>query len=693
MTIRLAHAIATRLLAFAGVFSLSLTEEVTLPWVVIGFGGILLGSLPFLQTRDTAPSILSKKVWNRIYILLLCYFVLDFLVISPSLIVAGSHFILLLMATKACNLSVAEDYIHLYLISLLQLLVASALTMEMAFGGVFVLFLIAAVWALLTHYLVFEGQGQNGSSEPITASFFVNTTALALFALGSTLILFFILPRVGTGFFARQQSKGIRVSGFSDKVDLGEIGPILLDRTVVMRVEMPNSWPEPIYWRGKAFDEYDGRAWKSRYGVWTHPPRNPQGELVLEPTDLNRPTILQKIMLEPIDTTTLFAASQPVNVSGVAVIQDRLSQSLRMHSPPKKRLIYTAVSQPLPVAFDNLQPTSFRMPSAIRAAYLQLPNGSNRVVALAQSITGSIPIPYEKVRKVEQFLKDNYRYSLDVEAAGREWPIDHFLFTQKKGYCEQYATAMVLMLRAVGVPARLVTGFLAGEWNPYGHYYTVRNSDAHAWVEVWFPQSGWVRFDPTPASPPKTISATMILLSQTLDVLRWQWNRYIISYDFADQVEVIKGAKEQGIRFQINFYDRWHTFIGYFSDWIGNNRFRPGWIVVGILILAAMLLLVKGLVLRLRRWRQRRMFSKSAVLFYQQMLSLLASRRYRKPTTQTALEFCNGLSPGVIASAVRTLTTLYYKVRFGGLSLTEEEVGHVERLLEELRQAETVRPL
>ncbi len=280
--------------------------------------------------------------------------------VSRSLIVSGSHFILLLMVTKFFNLSLEEDYIHIYLISLLQLLVTSSLTTEIAFGGVFVLFLIAAVWALLTHYLVFEGtsaavgepvgQSQTGSSEHITTSFFINTTALSCFALGTTLILFFALPRVGTGFFSRKELKGIRVSGFSDKVDLGEIGPILKDPTVVMRVQMQNPWPESIYWRGKAFDEYDGRAWKNRYGIWESPQRNRQGEFILEPITggapppLNGPMLLQKIMLEPIDTTTIFAASQPARISGLSVVQDRISQSLRRQISLQKRLIYTATS-------------------------------------------------------------------------------------------------------------------------------------------------------------------------------------------------------------------------------------------------------------------------------------------------------------------------------------------------------------
>ncbi len=313
-------------------------------------------------------------------------------------------------------------------------------------------------------------------------------------------------------------------------------------------------------------------------------------------------------------------------------------------------------------------------------------------MTLAHSLTQSIRRPYEKIRTIEQYLKENYRYSLEVEASAKEAPIDDFLFTQKKGYCEQYATAMVLLLRAVGIPARLVTGFLAGEWNPYGQYYIVRNSDAHAWVEAWFPKSGWVRFDPTPTSFSKTKSPVMILLAQAFDILRWQWNRYIISYDLSDQMRVMTEVKERGHRFQENLYSSWSAFTKRFSGMIENNTLR-----LGILVFGGMILLAMGLFLirypRLHRWRQRRTLSKSAVLFYQQMLHLLASHHFVKPVGQTGMEFCTGLSKGEVASAALTLTTLYYKVRFGSIPLTQEESNQVDVLLNRLRKSMEGRPL
>ena len=90
-----------------------------------------------------------------------------------------------------------------------------------------------------------------------------------------------------------------------------------------------------------------------------------------------------------------------------------------------------------------------------------------------------------------------YQYTLDVGGHRSDSPLDDFLFTRKTGYCEHYATAMVILLRTLGVPARLVTGYFASEWNNFGHYYAIRQQDAHAWVEVWFPRSGWITFDPT----------------------------------------------------------------------------------------------------------------------------------------------------------------------------------------------------
>src|SRR5262249_4618376 len=117
---------------------------------------------------------------------------------------------------------------------------------------------------------------------------------------------------------------------------------------------------------------------------------------------------------------------------------------------------------------------------------------------------------------------------------------------RKAGYCEHYATAMVILLRTVGIPARLVTGFLATEWNEFGGYYTVRQQDAHAWVEVYFPRSGWVTMDPTPTVSTPVFTSRWDVLRRLSESFRLQWDRLFVRYSVGDQLAIVQGIRRGG---------------------------------------------------------------------------------------------------------------------------------------------------
>src|SRR5262249_45829421 len=157
---------------------------------------------------------------------------------------------------------------------------------------------------------------------------------------------------------------------------------------------------------------------------------------------------------------------------------------------------------------------------------------SERIGALARDVTQAQRSVYEKATAIETYLRHNYRYSLDAPLAEQDQPLEEFLFSRKTGYCEHYATAMVIMLRTIGIPARLVTGFLATEWNEYGNYYLVRQQDAHAWVEVHLPHSGWIMMDPTPSSIESVGSEypAWQALGRMMDSIRLHWSRFFVQY-------------------------------------------------------------------------------------------------------------------------------------------------------------------
>src|SRR5207247_558777 len=218
-----------------------------------------------------------------------------------------------------------------------------------------------------------------------------------------TATLFFIIPRVGQASLPIRAELRRMITGFTSQVELGAIGEIETDTTVVMRVTFPELGMVPadllgLRWRGITLDQFDGRAWTA-----SHPERR-----------------------------------------------------------------------------------------ALRAG----PSGLVRVAPPRG--TARIADDHAKARRLTDYLAREYRYSLTQARSARTDPLEDFLFVRRSGNCEYFATALTVMLRTVGVPARVVNGFQRGEWNPYGEYFAVRLSDAHSWVEAWIDGTGWITFDASP---------------------------------------------------------------------------------------------------------------------------------------------------------------------------------------------------
>ncbi len=213
-----------------------------------------------------------------------------------------------------------------------------------------------------------------------------------------------------------------------------------------------------------------------------------------------RRCVTQRIILEPLDNPTLFALYPAYVINGdfKAVVTDR-SGTFSLTSAPEGRISYIACS----VLYPPKKAHAAHPDARDAGYYLQLTDGMEELRALSGKIIRRADSPLKKALEVQDYLQSNYSYSLEPGGKNGEDPVNNFLFHTKKGYCEHFASAMVLLLRASGVPARLISGFHGGEWNSYGGYYTVRAQDAHTWVEAYIKNSGWVRFDPTPPAPIK----------------------------------------------------------------------------------------------------------------------------------------------------------------------------------------------
>lgn len=296
------------------------------------------------------------------------------------------------------------------------------------------------------------------------------------------------------------RSSGVSYFGFSDEMDLrvrGELSEIL-----VMRVRAS----APAMWRGVIFDSYDGVSW--------HAPEPDQvSSLGVDapysyPTEFRdlgpRAEATQTFYVEVEQPNALFAAAQPdvIWFDGGVSVDD--NGSLRTDISLSEGAVYSVVSSRGAASPAQLRTAGGgRVPGPLRK-YLQLPSDlPPRVATLAREVTSEARTDYDRVKAIEDYLSENYRYSLEspVPPDGRD-AVDHFLFETDVGFCEQFASATAVMLRTLGIPARVVAGYTPGTRNPFTGYYEVHGSDAHAWVEVWFPRLGWYEFDPTFDVPP-----------------------------------------------------------------------------------------------------------------------------------------------------------------------------------------------
>ena len=319
-------------------------------------------------------------------------------------------------------------------------------------------------------------------------------------------------------------------SGLDDKMSPDSFGPLSLSDAVAFRVTYQGKVPprDQMYWRGPVLWDFDGRTWTPGSTVLSIAPRFSEKGQAVE----------YGVTLEPHNKTWLFALDVPVKVS----VPARITSDFQLLSPQpvNARLRYQARSYLTYHA--NLQESATQLKRA-----LQLPLGLNpRALQLARSWREQSRNNMEVIRlALDYFHQQDFHYTLDPVPADN---IDDFLFTTRQGYCEHYSSSFVFLMRAAGIPARVVTGYLGGEYNAAGNYYIVRQSDAHAWAEVWLDATGWQRIDPTAAIAPERVERGLSTvqtaalpymarmqwlysLRMNWDALSYQWNQWVVGYD------------------------------------------------------------------------------------------------------------------------------------------------------------------
>lgn len=367
---------------------------------------------------------------------------------------------------------------------------------------------------------------------------------LLLQALPLALLLFLLFPRLQGPLWGLPQ-QGAAQTGLSDRMSPGDFGQLTLSDEIAFRVEFSTPPPSPsaLYWRGPVLWDFDGRTWLTRFSVPTTPVR---GEALGQP-------ITYSITLEPHRQRWLFLLGLPRQLPA------KLTSIETTLGPDLQWLSKTAITQRLRYQIDadldyRLEPDA--LSAATRSRTLALPEGNPQARALAAQWSSQ----YEGQSASEQaivnqalahFRNEAFFYSLKPPLLG-ENSVDDFLFVSRRGFCEHYASAFVVLMRAAGIPARVVTGYQGGELNPLGDYWIVRQRDAHAWTEVWLPNLGWTRVDPTAAVAPNRVErglnaalpanerpaglmtlniGWLMPLRQGWDLINNQWNQWVLGYN------------------------------------------------------------------------------------------------------------------------------------------------------------------
>ncbi|NZA26914.1 DUF3488 domain-containing transglutaminase family protein [Luteimonas sp. SJ-92] len=361
-----------------------------------------------------------------------------------------------------------------------------------------------------------------------------------LMAVGLPLALtaFWLFPRIGTPLWGVPE-RAVARPGLSDSMTPGEWIDLLADDSPALRVQFHGAVPtrEQMYWRGPVLVHYDGRSWTRADWLAGLPPAE---------SERGSPVWEYDVEVEPTDRRHVVALELPLDApEGVRLAHDYSMGAERPLSSLRRWRMRSAPPR-------TLEPELGPM---LRGMALRLPEGFNpRAVALARQWRleagdddGAI------IERMLDWIRGDFAYTLATPLPGRH-AVDEFLFEQQQGFCEHYSSAFVVLMRAAGIPARVVTGYVGGYYNRFGDYWVVRRMDAHAWAEVWFEGRGWVRVDPTAAVAPERIYDTiedlppgafesLVRMRPVLDFGDWMrrgWNDFMLGFDAARQQRLLQ---------------------------------------------------------------------------------------------------------------------------------------------------------
>lgn len=673
-------------------------------------------------------------------------------------LLAGSHLIHYLGWIFMIQSKEARHYSWLMALSVLQVAVASVLTTQIWFGPAFVSYAFLGSWTLalfLVNRLVqperlspslsarpvpgnqprllvgdtWRGVARDVDHHFINARFIGSLFGLTVLSLGLSVLFFLFIPRVwlsSYSFTADGPIPGRPLTGFTERVRLGDLGEIAESEKTVMEIRcrhQPDRRPftaedyttyyglEPRF-RGAVLETYERGNWERLSS------RNFGRRLDRFSSDA---TVAQSVILEPLNSPLLPVFGNVLAIDGDDVGRHPLSDELLRGERTRLDLKYefTVYSDDRPGDADGIQrrlnwfanPERRQWYQSYLQELLKYPAGLDRVVELAGSRVQDAKSAEEAALRLEHWLGESgdFAYSLRLNVIDPSIdPVEDFLMNRKEGHCEYFASALALMLRTVGIPSRVITGFKGGLYSPTTRSFTVQELHAHAWVEA-FLDGQWRELDPTPAGrreslaglegPPSSWTSWRIWANQA-----WQLSARLSKEDQELLIYEPIGKSVKSAWTSIRELTQGNTTeIRRLWTLLRSPRMWFSW-QGGIVSFVLLTLIAAALWLLLAIWRAMRRVHRAgrerdrnriSVDFYERFLKIARKHGFRQRPTQTAREFVEdalaklnaGALPADAAEWPEELVDKFYQVRFGGIPLTEDEVGDIDRRLDLLERA------
>ncbi len=806
MTIERSLQIAVAIMASLGTILLGMgARNALLPLVTI------VVAVSSLYLTDKLGWIrLNRNVASLAAVAAVCISVIDFFQLgSENQLLAIAYLLIYLQIVLMYQRKDVRVYWQLLMLSLLQVVVASALNFGLGFGTLLIVYMFVGLLALALFFAYREfGQppspqldaGQTGragrrsssaASGALTAANVVldgttgaddellwrgirrRTLQTGGVTLLCTFTLFFLLPRFGEDSPLRQIA-GQRMVGFNDTVELGRLGKVIESSNGVMRVwfeDTKSGQPYKVFgapfFRGAVLNHYDlaKRSWSFKPPSGTAPDL---ADLSIDPTDSKSIAVREIVSLEPAHESTVCSVYPCYSLAANDRIlyNEHNQQIIRRVSPRAKldlSLLTTGIHRglqdkivPLNTKFDPFffnregKPVSHRMRASL-AQLTQFPDGAGgrqpfpRLVETAASVLEQANLPAEDVigraQALESHFRDSGLYAYQLNPVSRNLtvdPIEDFVAENRKGHCEYFASALTLMLRSQGIPARMVVGFKGGEWNSLGGYYQVRQLHAHAWVEALIADyqgtglrrtsrdaavGAWLRLDPTPSIDTFEETAEDLTLTERfnewVNYVEFLWSNYVVELDAKRQREAIYDSLATAGRYArraatpqfwlsdvpaaVASLDDVNDPVQVANRWLS---WRAGMLTIAMLLVVVVAYRRRKPLAWLAKYLADRLAKRKNVAaaaarrapvveFYRRLEAILRRHGIERPTGQTQHEFAVAVGGQLVenrrwaaaAAIPRQIVDMFYRVRFGGQTISPRQQEEIDRALHRLSEA------